>query len=203
VCWIIGALAQTRIPRFGRSPVWPLGCIEEWRGGTSESLSSDLPGALAFLLLAIAPFIHLATWSHVSVSKLIGLFLDIAGIIQLDLSGAFEKLMVKYGNAHERGPTSSITRQIIDDPAAPIRTAVSNQLFFEHQTGFGFWSLALSSSFAVFGFGSERLSACLSAPRVGMLKAPRRGSRRALCVNSSGGWIRCGEANRALDLASA
>jgi hypothetical protein len=160
VCWIIGALAQARIPRFGRSPVWPLGCIEEWRGGTSESLSSDLPGALAFLLLAIAPFIHLATWSHVSVSKLIGLFLDIAGIIQLDLSGAFEKLMVKYGNAHERGPTSSITRQIIDDPAAPIRTAVSNQLFFEHQTGFGFWSLALSSSFAVFGFGSERLSLC-------------------------------------------
>jgi hypothetical protein len=69
-----------------------------------------------------------------------GLMLDIGGIIQLELSGAFEKLFERYSDLEQYpgGPPSRITRQIIDDPDSPVRTWMRNTLFFEHGTGLNF-----------------------------------------------------------------
>jgi hypothetical protein len=67
----------------------------------------------------------------------VGLMLDIAGIIQLELSGAFDWALEKFGNVEEYpgGPPSRIAREIIDDPDRPLRTWIRNTLFFEHRTG--------------------------------------------------------------------
>jgi len=93
------------------------------------------------LLLAI-PLAEPIGSARVTVAKLLGssgLFLDIAGIIQLEVSGAFDKLMERYGDVEQYpyGPPSHITRQIIDNPDKPIRTSTRNLLFFEHRTGIG------------------------------------------------------------------
>lgn len=94
----------------------------------------------AIALLALIPFVGKISCPHVTIAKLAGssgLFLDIAGIIQLEISGAFESLINKYGNVEDYpgGPPSRIARQIIDDPDAPFRTAPRNTMFFEHRTG--------------------------------------------------------------------
>jgi hypothetical protein len=77
---------------------------------------------------------HLTTARMLSSS---GLFFDIAGIIQLEVSGTFEKILEKFGNetVYPYGPPSPITRQIIDNPDTPIRTGLRNWMFFHHQTG--------------------------------------------------------------------
>jgi hypothetical protein len=103
---------------------------------------------LVFLLLLavgflIASLVGMTSFPHVTVAKLVGssgLFLDIAGIVQLESSGAFEKLMDKYGNVEDYpyGPPSHVTRRIIDDADAPLKTALRNHLFFEHRTGIWF-----------------------------------------------------------------
>lgn len=104
-----------------------------------------LIGLLVFavVLLVLVPFVGEAHTSHVTIGKLVGssgLFLDIAGIVQLEVSGAFEALTDKYGNVDDYpgGPPSHIARQIIDDPDAPIRTGLRNMLFFQHRTGIWF-----------------------------------------------------------------
>jgi hypothetical protein len=67
-----------------------------------------------------------------------GLLFDIAGIVQLELSGLFDEIMQEYGNVknYPYGPPSRITRQIIDNPDAKIRTWLRNKFFFERRTGF-------------------------------------------------------------------
>jgi hypothetical protein len=74
---------------------------------------------------------------HASPAKLLsssGLFFDIAGIIQLEISGAFEKILEKVRDetAYPFGPPSHITRQIIDNPDTPIRTGLRYSMFFDH-----------------------------------------------------------------------
>jgi hypothetical protein len=95
---------------------------------------------VAVALLMLIPFVGVIQSSHITIGKLVGssgLFLDIAGIIQLEASGAFGELIDKYGNVDDYpyGPPSHITRQIIDNPDTPIRTGIRNLLFFEHRTG--------------------------------------------------------------------
>lgn len=95
---------------------------------------------IAFGLLLAIPFAIRAGSAHFSVAKLlgsVGLVFDIAGIIQLEVSGAFDKWMEHYGDAerYPYGPPSHITRQIIDNPDTPFRTGMRNFLFFEHRTG--------------------------------------------------------------------
>jgi hypothetical protein len=66
-----------------------------------------------------------------------GLLFDIAGIVQLDLAGLFDRIMEQFGDAikYPFGPPSNITRQIIDDPDRPVRTWLRNTFFFESRTG--------------------------------------------------------------------
>ena len=70
----------------------------------------------------------------------VGLMLDIAGIIQLELSGAFDWAIEKFSDVEKYpgGPPSRITREIIDDPDRPVKTWLRSTLFFEHKTGLKF-----------------------------------------------------------------
>jgi hypothetical protein len=67
-----------------------------------------------------------------------GLLLDIAGIVQLELSGLFDKIIEQYEakDDYPGGPPSNTTRQLIDDPERPISTGLRNILFFKRRTGF-------------------------------------------------------------------
>jgi hypothetical protein len=67
-----------------------------------------------------------------------GLMFDLAGIVQLEISGLFDRILNKYGDEqkYRYGPPSHITRRIIDNPDKPIRSYLHNLLFFELKTGF-------------------------------------------------------------------
>lgn len=67
-----------------------------------------------------------------------GLLLVLSGLAQLEVSGFFSKIIEHYDNEsrYPFGPPSSITREIIDNPDTPARTAVRNVLFFTPRTGF-------------------------------------------------------------------
>jgi len=76
-----------------------------------------------------------------------GLIFDIAGIVQLEISGLFEKFLNKYSDEkkYPYGPPSHITRRIIDDAEKPVQTWILNQIFYEHRSGF--WLLVLGFLF--------------------------------------------------------
>jgi hypothetical protein len=67
-----------------------------------------------------------------------GLLFDIAGIVQLEISGLFDEIIREYGDVEKYpyGPPSRITRDIIDDPDAKARTWLRNTFYFERRTGF-------------------------------------------------------------------
>lgn len=74
-----------------------------------------------------------------------GLLATAAGVVQLEVSGFFDKIMAEYGNdeKYPYGPPSRITREIIDNPDTPIRTGLRNALFFRARTGF--WLIVLGT----------------------------------------------------------
>lgn len=67
-----------------------------------------------------------------------GLLLTIAGLLQLEVSGLFQKIIDAYSDTKKfpYGPPSHITREIIDNPDTPVRTWLRNALFFNLRTGF-------------------------------------------------------------------
>jgi hypothetical protein len=67
-----------------------------------------------------------------------GLMFDVAGVIQLHVSGLFDEIIHKYGDEEKYplGPPSHITRKIIDDPDRPMRMWIRTFLFLESTTGF-------------------------------------------------------------------
>src|SRR5688500_1031525 len=69
-----------------------------------------------------------------------GLLLGIAGLVQLEVRGVFERIIEIYGDEEKfpGGPPSNITREIIDNPDTPIRTGLRNWLFFDGATGLWF-----------------------------------------------------------------
>ena len=66
-----------------------------------------------------------------------GLMFDVGGVIQLHISGLFDKLVDEYGDEEKYpyGPPSHITRRIIDNPDTPIRMWIRTFLFLESTTG--------------------------------------------------------------------
>lgn len=97
---------------------------------------------VATIAAAVSSLFLTLAWGRTSSSDLFataGLLSALTGFIQIDVTGFFERLIEHY-NDEERypyGPPSRITRQIIDHPDRPIRTAIRNYLFF--RPGFGFW----------------------------------------------------------------
>lgn len=67
-----------------------------------------------------------------------GLLSIASGVVQLEVSGLFQKIMDVYGDEEKYpyGPPSHITRQIIDDPDRPVIMWVRNVCFFNIRTGF-------------------------------------------------------------------
>lgn len=86
----------------------------------------------SFMMVFVGPADH---WLNTT-----GLLLDIAGLVQLEVSGVFARIMEIYGDEerYPGGPPSNITREIIDNPDAPIRTGLRNWLFFDGATGLWF-----------------------------------------------------------------
>lgn len=67
-----------------------------------------------------------------------GLLATAAGVVQLEVSGLFRKIMDFYAN-EERfpyGPPSHITRKLCDDADHPVKSRVRDALFFNVATGF-------------------------------------------------------------------
>lgn len=77
-----------------------------------------------------------------------GLLFDIAGIVQLEISGLFETILDRYGDEkkYPYGPPSHVTRMIIDDPDSPL-TPIKNKLFYDRATGFQLISLGFVFQF--------------------------------------------------------
>jgi hypothetical protein len=67
-----------------------------------------------------------------------GLLLDVGGVVQLHISGLFDEIISEYGDEtkYPFGPPSNITRRIIDDPEAPVRSWLGSFLFLQKNTGF-------------------------------------------------------------------
>jgi hypothetical protein len=87
---------------------------------------------VSFVMVFVGPADH---WLNTT-----GLLLDIAGLVQLEVSGVFERIIEIYGDEerYPGGPPSNITREIIDNPDTPIRTGLRNSLFFDGATGLWF-----------------------------------------------------------------
>lgn len=111
------------------------------------ALAALLAGALVCLVLA--PLGNSSRWVTSA-----GLMLDMAGIVQLEMAGLFDKIAAAYFDEarHPYDPPSRITREIIDNPDAPVRTAIRNAVLFNGRTGF--WLL-------VGGFAMQLLGAWL------------------------------------------
>ncbi|SAL06082.1 hypothetical protein AWB67_06567 [Caballeronia terrestris] len=80
-----------------------------------------------------------------------GLVTALAGVVQLEISGLFTKVIDHYSDEtkYPYGPPSYITRQIIDNPDTPIRTQVGNVLFFNMRTGF--WLIVCGTVLQIIG----------------------------------------------------
>ena len=74
-----------------------------------------------------------------------GLLATITGVVQLEVSGFFDKVIKHYMNEEEYpyGPPSYITREIIDNPDRPVSTWLRNVCFFSVKTGF--WLIVLGT----------------------------------------------------------
>jgi hypothetical protein len=69
-----------------------------------------------------------------------GLLATATGVVQLDVSGFFERILDVFGDEQKYpyGPPSYITREIIANPDTPVRTWLSSTCFFNARTGFWF-----------------------------------------------------------------
>jgi hypothetical protein len=67
-----------------------------------------------------------------------GLFMDIGGIVQLKISGLFERVLDTYRDekSYPYGPPSHITRVIVSNPDTPLRSAVRDLVLFDSRAGF-------------------------------------------------------------------
>jgi hypothetical protein len=67
-----------------------------------------------------------------------GLLATATGIVQLEVSGLFQKISQIYEDDEKfpYGPPSHIARQIVDNPDRPLSMLVRNICFFDVRTGF-------------------------------------------------------------------
>jgi len=69
-----------------------------------------------------------------------GLLATATGVVQLDVSGFFERILNVFGDEQKYpyGPPSYITREIIATVDTPVRSWLSSTCFFNPRTGFWF-----------------------------------------------------------------
>ena len=66
-----------------------------------------------------------------------GLLATVAGVVQLEVGGLFERIIERYGNEEKYpyGPPSYITREIIDNSDRPFDMWLRGICFFNIKTG--------------------------------------------------------------------
>lgn len=96
-----------------------------------------LVGSAASLFVASGAFLYSAPSYNKWISTG-GLLASLAGFIQLDISGFFQRVVRETADdeKHPYGPPSRITREIIYDPDAPVRMDISGKIYFDPKTGF-------------------------------------------------------------------
>ena len=79
-----------------------------------------------------------------------GLLATVTGVVQLEVSGLFDKILTQYGSAdrYPYGPPSYLTREIIDNPDRPFVTCLRNAFYVNARTGF--WLIVLGTITQVF-----------------------------------------------------
>lgn len=96
----------------------------------------------------ICVVITIFTWSP-KWCESAGLVFDIAGIVQLEVSGFFDKWLEKYADLEKYpgGPPSQVTRQIfeIENPEKPVSSWFWTTAYFDHRAGF--WLLVAGFAF--------------------------------------------------------
>jgi hypothetical protein len=99
------------------------------------------PQKAIFVALLTAGVTSLAMAATGSTSKWItsaGLCFDMAGIVQLEISGLLRRILDRYWDpdAHPYGPPSHEIRDFIENPDTPVRTFFRRYAFFDVRTGF-------------------------------------------------------------------
>jgi hypothetical protein len=124
-------------------PTWRARPISSGNAWENEMRRYEKIALICFLIASVlvACVIFWELYYRLPVGRLIstdGYILAVSGLIQLEISGLFEKIMDEYGNEerYPYGPPSRIVREIIDNPDRPIRTRIRNVLFFRLRTGF-------------------------------------------------------------------
>lgn len=103
---------------------------------------------LIFLLATAVMAVGWGVYDETLRDKLLassGLVLTIAGILQLEVTGFFERVHGAFQDEknYPYGPPSYYVREMIDNPDRPIRTGAKNLLFFDRRTGA--WLLIIGS----------------------------------------------------------
>lgn len=97
-----------------------------------------------FLLLTVTSGV-VAVWcllkSMPTAAKWIGttgLLSTITGVVQLEVSGLFERILTHYSDdeKYPYGPPSYITREIIENPDKPFAAWLRSTCYFNARTGF-------------------------------------------------------------------
>jgi hypothetical protein len=104
-------------------------------------MNLNRPKAILLLALLLGACVCLSlalVWDRGKWLTSAGLMFDLAGIVQLEISGLFGRIIDEYGDEQKYpyGPPSHITRKIIDNPDRPTRSHLRNALFFDLRTGF-------------------------------------------------------------------
>jgi hypothetical protein len=120
------------------SAVGPISGVDQNRTAT---MALNRAKAILLIALLIAACLCAAlgfVWDRGKWLTSAGLLFDLAGLVQLEISGLFERIVDRFGDEEEfpYGPPSHITHKIIDNPDTPVRTALRNFLFFDLKTGF-------------------------------------------------------------------
>jgi hypothetical protein len=96
---------------------------------------------LTCFLGTLSAYCALTGWSNAGkLTATTGLLATLTGVVQLEVAGLFTKILDEYGDdaKYPYGPPSYITREVIDDPDAPVRTWLRTYAFFKPATGFWF-----------------------------------------------------------------
>jgi hypothetical protein len=93
---------------------------------------------ILLILTVLATFVGFLSISTSKWLGTAGLLATIAGLVQLEISGFFDKIIKTYDdfNKYQYDPPSYITREIIDNPDNPLLTKTRYVLFLSLRTGF-------------------------------------------------------------------
>lgn len=108
------------------------------------------------LILLLGSISSLYFYPHLTgkLFSTLGLLLTIMGLIQIEVSGFFDKLLKSHLDTSKPSfdPPSYIAREIVWNPDTPIRSTLKSYLFFTPITGF--WIIILGTIIQIIGIWS-------------------------------------------------